>query len=269
MYAAKAAGRNTWREHHVDLLPNSRKAQWLVWSERLNDAFERNLFEVYVQGIFHAQTSAIDHYEALVRLPDPAQPGNFYPVGELIMYAEDSGKIVALDRLMLTRSIDHLARHPAHPPIAVNISTRTLVDTSLTDFIEGCLSQAQVQPGRLHLELTETAALTNIEQAIQTVQKVQRLGCKVGLDDFGSGFTSFTYLRDLKVDYIKMDGSFVRGLANDRECQILLQAVVDIAHASGRRVVAEWVEDESLLSLVRTYGVDLVQGYHFGQPRPL
>ena len=121
-------------------------------------------------------------------------------------------------------------------------------------------------PQRLHLELTETAALTNIEQATATVRAVQHLGCRVGLDDFGSGFTSFTYLRELPVDYIKMDGGFVHALRTDLQCQVLLRAVVDIAHASGRYVIAEWVEDESLLEIVRSYGVDCVQGFLFSRP---
>lgn len=266
MYAAKNAGRNTWRQYLPQQNSDARKSQWLVWSQRLNEAFEHNRFQVFLQAIFNADGDHIDHYEALVRLENSAAPGEFHLSSELILHAEDSGKVQALDRMMLTHCIQHLREHPAHPPIAVNISSRTVVDPSLAPFIQGLLTTNQVPAARLHLELTETAALTNIEQAVLTVENLQRMGCQVGLDDFGSGFTSFTYLRDLRVNYIKMDGGFVRALAADRQCQILLKAVVDIAHASGRKVIAEWIEDQATLELVRSYGVDQVQGFWLHQP---
>lgn len=269
MYAAKAAGRNAWRSYVLQAGASQEKAKWLIWSERINDAFAQNRCRIFLQGIHDAKTGAIWHYEALVRLEDPAEPGAYYPLREFIMYAEDSGKVVTLDRMMLARCVSYLARHPEHPAIAVNVSPRTLIDPELPSYVEGLLQSTGVPAHRLHLELTETAALTNIEQATTTVRAVQKLGCRVGLDDFGSGFTSFTYLRELPVDYIKMDGGFVHALRTDTQCQVLLRAVVDIAHAAGRYVIAEWVEDESLLEIVRSYGVDCVQGYLFSQPQAI
>ena len=268
MYAAKDAGRNTWRMYVPRPDRHTQQSQWLVWSQRLNEAFEKDRFQVFFQGVHQTINGRIDHYEALVRLEDLSAPGQFHPNGELILHAEDSGKVLALDRLMLNRCVQFLALNPQHPPVAVNISSRTVVDPTLATFVEACLYDRRVPASRLHIELTETAALTNIDQAILTVESLQRMGCRVGLDDFGSGFTSFTYLRDLHVNYIKMDGGFIRGLAADLECQILLKAVVDIAHASGRKVIAEWVEDQSTMDLVRSYGVDLVQGYLLSTPHP-
>jgi EAL domain-containing protein (putative c-di-GMP-specific phosphodiesterase class I) len=126
-----------------------------------------------------------------------------------------------------------------------------------------------VAPQRLLFELTETSAVNRIELAEQGVSQLQALGCQISLDDFGSGFTSIAYLKQLHADCVKIDGQFILRLAADEENQILLRAIVDIAHASGKQVVAEWVEDEATLALVNSFGVDLVQGYLFGQPVPM
>lgn len=269
MYSAKAAGRNTWRTFQAGQGSNSEKALWLVWSDRLNEAFEYNRFKVFLQGIYSTETGVLDHYEALVRLEDLDRPGNYYPILEFISHAEDSGKIQQLDRFMLMQCVSHLREHPDHEPIAVNLSSRTLVDATLVGYVEQAIRASGISPMRLHFELTETAALTHIEQAIKTVKGLQKLGCEVGLDDFGSGFTSFTYLRDLGVDYIKIDGSFIRSLWHDNESKIFLKAVVDIAHQSNRRVVAEWIEDKETLALVQTFNVDLVQGFLLDQPHEI
>ena len=266
MYAAKSAGRNTFRQYVPQSDASSQKNQWLVWSGRLNEAFEQDLFQVFLQGIYHQTTGAVEHFEALVRLEDAENPGRYHSVAELILHAEESGKVQVLDRLMLARCIDYLGQHPGHPPIAVNLSSRTVVDISVVTYVTNLLMRAAVSPARLHLELTETAALSNLDLAVITVKGLQQLGCLVGLDDFGSGFTSFAHLRELKVDYIKVDGAFIRSLAHSLESQILLRAVVDIAHASGRKVIAEWIEDESILNMVRAYDVDLLQGYLLCKP---
>jgi EAL domain-containing protein (putative c-di-GMP-specific phosphodiesterase class I) len=121
---------------------------------------------------------------------------------------------------------------------------------------------------RLHLELTETAALSDINTAQVAVASLQKLGCSICLDDFGSGFASLAYLKLINANYLKIDGMFIKGINEDKENQVLLRAIVDIAQSSDRLTVAEWIEDEAMLNTVRGFKIDLVQGYHLSKPAP-
>lgn len=269
MYKAKSEGRGTWRQYEPGMNDQSATSEWMVWANRLSEALDHQLLRVYFQGVYHAQTRDLHHLEALVRMHNPLEPAHPYLPDSFIGHAENSGKILALDRWMISTCIRQLADVPGHAPIAVNISARTLVDARLPDFVGAELARMGVAPQRLLFELTETSAVNRIELAEQGVSQLQVLGCQVSLDDFGSGFTSIAYLKQLHADCVKIDGQFILRLAADEENQILLRAIVDIAHASGKQVVAEWIEDEATLALVNSFGVDLVQGYLFGQPVPM
>jgi EAL domain-containing protein (putative c-di-GMP-specific phosphodiesterase class I) len=247
----------------------SATSEWMVWANRLSEALEHQRFTVYLQGVYDANTRELRHHEALVRMLNADDPQHPFQPNDFIGHAENSGKILALDRWMITTCIQQLATLPDHAPIAVNISARTLVDARLPDFVRSELDRMGVSPQSLQLELTETSAVSRFELAEQGVRQLQALGCQVSLDDFGSGFTSIAYLKQLHADCVKIDGQFILRLATERENQILLRAIVDIAHASGKRVVAEWIEDEASLELVKSFGVDLVQGYLFGHPVPM
>lgn len=269
MYAAKAAGRNTWRPYDPALQQSSEKAQWLIWAERVHEALENEEFELFLQGIYHSRTHQLDHYEALIRLADSTHPGQYFPPTEFITHAEDSGQIMALDRWVLLQCIQQLGQNPEHPPIAINVSARTIADPEFPLLVGNLLKQKSVAPERLHLEITETFAMHSLEQAEAAVSALQALGSKVGLDDFGSGFTSLAYLKRLRADYIKIDGYFMQGLATDNENRVLLRAIVDIAHATDRLVVAEWVEDQAMLTLCLEYNIDLLQGFLLDRPQPM
>ena len=269
MYKAKSEGRGTWRQYEPSMNDQSATSEWMVWANRLSEALEHQQFRVYLQGVYHADTRELHHHEALVRMHNPADPAHPFQPDSFIGHAENSGKILALDRWMITTCIQRLAEVPEHTPIAVNISARTLVDARLPEFVGAELARMGVAPHRLQMELTETSAVSRIELAEQGVSQLQALGCHVSLDDFGSGFTSIAYLKQLHADCVKIDGQFILRLAADEENQILLRAIVDIAHASGKQVVAEWIEDEASLALVKSFGVDLVQGYLFGYPVPM
>ena len=269
MYLAKSEGRGTWRIYDPAMSDPLATSEWMVWSNRLSEALEHQRFTVYLQGVYDATTRELHHHEALVRMINPDDPQHPYQPNDFIGHAENSGKILALDRWMITTCVQQLASLPDHAPIAVNISARTLVDPRLTEFVKSELDRMGVPPQRLQLELTETSAVNRFELAEQGVRQLQALGCQVSLDDFGSGFTSIAYLKQLHADYVKIDGQFILRLAADQENQILLRAIVDIAHAGGKQVVAEWIEDEASLALVKSFGVDLVQGYLFGRPAPM
>jgi EAL domain-containing protein (putative c-di-GMP-specific phosphodiesterase class I) len=227
---------------------------------------------VFLQGIHHTDDCSVHHYEALIRLPNQTTIGSdikqYYSPADFISHAEQSGKIIQIDRWMIANVIGLLALEPKLLPIAVNVSALTLSAGQLPDYVKQLLSLNRVAPHRLHLELTESTALSDIKLAQLEVRALQQLGCSVCLDDFGSGFASLAYLKQIDADYLKVDGQFIQNLDKDRENQVLLRAIVDIAQTANRLTVAEWVENEQILKTVREFKVELAQGYHLSKPTP-
>jgi diguanylate cyclase (GGDEF)-like protein len=268
MYLAKRSGKNAWRSFQKDEEHFEEKAKQLLWTNRLNEALKNDGFEIFLQGVHHAKTKAIHHFEALIRLPDKSNPGRFHSPSEFIGHAETSGRISKIDRWMISNTLKLLAQHPSIEPIAVNVSAVSMSDSWLPAFVKDQLDAHKVAGHRLHLELTETAALADINKAQVTVRALQALGCEVCLDDFGSGFTSLAYLKLINASYLKIDGLFMHELDVDRENQVLLRAIVDIAESSGKLTVAEWIEDEEMLATAVKFKIDLVQGFHLSRPAP-
>jgi EAL domain-containing protein (putative c-di-GMP-specific phosphodiesterase class I) len=153
--------------------------------------------------------------------------------------------------------------------VEVNLSGRSLDDAGLPAYIEARLAELGVEPSRLVLEVTETAAIANMEDAARFAARLREAGCAFALDDFGTGFGSFYYLKHLPLDYLKLDGDFIRDLPNAPTDQVMVRAMVEVAAALGLRTIAECVQDEQTIALLQEYGVDLAQGWHVGRPRPL
>lgn len=270
MYEAKRAGRNAWRgasrnpqaEQHSE-----EKAQTLLWNERTNFALRNNGFKVFLQGVHDAHTKRIHHYEALIRMVDPSNSEVFFNPAEFIVRAETSGKIQQIDRWMIKSCVELLASYPNAPAIAVNISGNSIGSPDIVDFVRSTLAALKISGSRLHLELTETSAVSDLGVAQRAVCALKALGCKVCLDDFGSGFASIAYLKQIPADYVKIDGMFIKNLGVDAENSVLLKAIIEITKQSQRLSVAEWIEDAVMLQTVRDYGVDLVQGFHLSRPR--
>ena len=270
MYEAKRAGRNAWRgasrnpqaEQHSE-----EKAQTLLWNERTNFALRNNGFKVFLQGVHDAHTKRIHHYEALIRMVDPSNSEVFFNPAEFIVRAETSGKIQQIDRWMIKSCVELLASYPNAPAIAVNISGNSIGSPDIVDFVRSTLAALKISGSRLHLELTETSAVSDLGVAQRAVCALKALGCKVCLDDFGSGFASIAYLKQIPADYVKIDGMFIKNLGVDAENSVLLKAIIEITKQSQRLSVAEWIEDAAMLQTVRDYGVDLVQGFHLSRPR--
>jgi EAL domain-containing protein (putative c-di-GMP-specific phosphodiesterase class I) len=151
----------------------------------------------------------------------------------------------------------------------VNLSGKSIGDSKLAALTEETLAEAGIDPARLIFELTETAAIANIEEAKAFATRLHGRGCRFALDDFGAGFGSFYYLKNFPFDFLKIDGEFIRGLATSPMDQLVVEAIVSIARGMGRRTVAEFVADEETARLLRKIGVDFAQGYHFGVPRPV
>jgi diguanylate cyclase (GGDEF)-like protein len=268
MYDAKRAGKNGWKNFQKHSDRDQEKANKVLWADRLNHALKTDGFSIFLQGVHHVDTREIHHLEALVRMPNPQAPGTYFNPGQFIGHAEESGKITLLDRWMIKNCIKLLSENPDIPPIAVNVSAISFTESSLACYIAEHLTHYGVEGHRLHLELTETAALADIHAAQASVAALQKLGCDVCLDDFGSGFASLAYLKLIDANYLKIDGLFVHGLNEDRENQVLLRAIIDIAKYSNRLTVAEWIEDEAMLQTIQSYGVDLAQGFHLSKPQP-
>jgi EAL domain-containing protein (putative c-di-GMP-specific phosphodiesterase class I) len=160
--------------------------------------------------------------------------------------------------------------HKTDPTIrfAINLSGRAFEDKELLPLIHGILTDTGLEPSTLTFEITESAAISNLAAATKFIYKLKDMGCEFALDDFGTGFSSFAYLKNLPVDKLKIDGSFVKGLADTRMDQAMVQSMNQIAHALGKKTIAEFVENEATLDMLRAYGVDYAQGYYLSKPKP-
>lgn len=268
MYQAKEAGKNAWRVYREDRDAAHAVIHRLSWNERIVDALENNLLVLHFQGIYRAGDCTLSHLEALVRMHDKENPGKLLMPGSFIPTAEKTGKILDIDRWVIRAVIAQLAAAPQVPSIAVNISGRSFDEPSLPGHIAALLREYGVAPARLLVELTETAAVSDMQDAQRFIDALRATGCQVCLDDFGTGFASFAYLKHIHVDILKIDGIFIRDLTRDYSNQLFVKAIVDVARGMGKTTVAEFVENQEILDMLRGFGVDQVQGYHLDKPRP-
>lgn len=232
----------------------------LTWADRIRDAIERDRIVVYAQPILDLRKQCVAREELLVRMLDDNDevipPSSFLPTAERL------GLIVDIDRLVLAKAIELAGRSQ---PIAVNVSGASLCDRRLIEDVRKAIADG-LNPAWLDFEITETAAISNMDHARAFAQAVTEMGCGLGLDDFGTGFSSFSYLKDLPVQHLKIDVEFIRELPRSPTDQRLVQALVQFAKAFGQETVAEGIEDAETLSLVRAFEIDYAQGFHIGEP---
>lgn len=208
------------------------------------------------------------HYEALIRLADEAD-GRLVAPALFLPAAERYGLIREIDRMVIARVARLLGEElPGHcdSRIALNLSAVSVVDPGMLAHIERQLARHDVDPARLIVEITETSAISDMRVARTFCRGLQALGGAIALDDFGSGFGSLQYLKQLPFDYLKIDGDFIRALPASREDQLLVQALVGVARGLGKQTVAECVADDCTLALLCDYGVDYAQGFGLGRP---
>jgi len=192
--------------------------------------------------------------------------------GAFLDTAQRSGLIQDIDRWVVRRAIQMLAERREHDEdvrFEVNVAATAFGDAHLLPMIQRELARTGVDPGALVLEITETAAIAQIDEAQQFMRTLRSIGCGFALDDFGVGFSSFSHLKDLPVDYLKIDGGFIRQLPRSSVDQHVVRAMVGVSRGMGIRTIAEFVADEETLNLLDEYGVDLAQGYYIGRPGPL
>jgi EAL domain-containing protein (putative c-di-GMP-specific phosphodiesterase class I) len=267
MYQAKEAGKNAWRIYRSDLDTTQQMVTRLSWNDRIVHALDNGLMDLEFQGVYTTAGRALSHFEVLVRMRDKDQRSVYIMPGQFIPMAEKSGKILDIDRWVLRESIQMLADARAIPALAVNISGRSFNEPMLPQYIAELLKHHGVAPRRLMVELTETSAVSDLHDAQRFIEALRHTGCGVSLDDFGTGFSSFAYLKHLQVDSVKIDGLFIRNLPNDADNQLFVKAMVTVARGLHKTTIAECVEDEETLAMLRSFEVDCVQGYHLERPR--
>jgi diguanylate cyclase (GGDEF)-like protein/PAS domain S-box-containing protein len=270
MYEAKSRGRNRYVVHdradeRRQVSPTRRS-----WTDRLRTAVEQDQFVLHAQPILGICGDGIPRYELLLRLRDDR--GHLMPPGAFLSNAERFDLMGAIDRWVLGQAIQLLDAHGRAGndiSLSVNLSGKTMNDDALPAELAGMLAMRPIEPDRLVIEVTETAAIVNIDRARELANDLRGLGCGFALDDFGSGFASFYYLKHLDFDFLKIDGEFIRKLSSTPTDQLVVRAVVDIARGLDTKTVAEFVGDEVTVELLRSLGIDYGQGYHLGRPGPV
>lgn len=265
---AKAQGRNRVHLYNPNDRDKAGMAEDMGWAARVREGLEHDRFQLVYQPIMSVSTGEVQDYEVLVRMVchdgEVILPGGFMPA------AERFGLIHNVDRWIVSRAIHQLAslrEHGSAVRFSINLSGKAFEDGILLPTIQRLLQETGLDPALLTFEITETAAIANLGAATKFIGALKDIGCQFALDDFGSGFSSFTYLKHLPVDKLKIDGSFVQSMAQASVDQAMVQSMNQVAHALGKLTIAEYVENAETLALLKDYGVDFAQGNFIGKPR--
>jgi len=268
-YAAKDKGRNCIQIYQEADHEFRKRRGEMDWAGKIDQALEHNHFLLYRQSIIPLQNklNGTEHYELLIRMQ--GKKGEIYAPDSFIPAAERYHRMRDIDRWVIHSAFTYLAKnnHSKLHFISINLSGQSLGDNSLFDFVSQHLKDSGTPPHTICFEITETAAIDNFDIAIEFIQRIKRLGCKFALDDFGSGLSSFSYLKSLPVDYLKIDGSFVQNITHDPMDKTIVEAINAVAHKAGMKTIAEYVESEDIQQCLREIGVDYAQGYAIDKPR--
>ncbi|MFP5361944.1 MAG: EAL domain-containing protein [Thermoleophilia bacterium] len=270
MYEAKEAGRDRAAVFDAAKGRRERMHARVTWADRIHSALENDGFVLHAQPILSLSGDSVARYELLIRMR--GENGDLIPPSAFLDVAERFELIQQIDRWVLGEAIRLIAeqqRAGQDVRLEMNLSAKSVIDPTLPDLIAAQLQASGADPGRLCFEITETAAIVNIERAQVFARRVRELGCTFALDDFGSGFASFYYLKRLEFDYLKIDGEFIRGLPQSHINQLVVASLVQIASGLGKHTIAEFVGDEQTVELLRRYGVDYAQGFHIAEPGPI
>ena len=268
-YSAKDMGRN--QVHLYQDTDASMRHEEMKWVSRISSAVEEDRFELFFQpiiGIGSSAGKACAHYELLLRMRD--ENGEIVGPDQFIPAAERYNLMSTLDRWVIREALNELADQSegahARYTIAINLSGTSLSEDRFLEFVVDELKQRKLPQGAICFEITETAAISNLSRVIHFMQVLKSLGCKFSLDDFGSGLSSFTYLKNLPVDYLKIDGHFIRNVADDNVDESMVKAIREVGHAMGIETIAERVETRQVLDKLGALGVEFAQGYYIAKP---
>lgn len=273
-YAAKDLGRGRWHLYQPDDAELARRSEELQQAAGITRALEEDRLRLHLQPIVDISGVAstdVEHFEVLVRMIDDS--GREVPPGVFIPAAERYNLMPAIDRWVVANALallEALVNDSADADyrFSINLSGNSINDPELPGFIVAQLERHRVDPSRICFEITETAVISQLPAAIALIERLHEMGCSFALDDFGSGLSSFGYLKALPVDYLKIDGSFVRDMLNDPVDRAMVEAINQLGHIMGKKTIAEFVESEALVGALKALGVDEAQGYALGRPRP-
>ncbi len=270
-YAAKDSGRN--RVHifeKSDQFVHERFGQ-MHWTAKISDALENHRFCLFQQPIVRLSGGVCNHHEILIRML--GENDEIIPPGAFLPAAERYGLMRDIDRWVIAEVFRYMGQDNPDDPITgtdriltVNLSGDSINDDTLLDYILQEKETNQISLSNVCFEVTETVAISNLSKATAFINELKQHGCKFALDDFGSGLSSFTYLKTLPVNYLKIDGSFVRDISRDSIDRAMVESIQQVGNAMSLETIAEHVEDEATLQVLREVGVDFVQGYHTGRP---
>lgn len=282
-YVAKDQGRNRVHVYHPEDMELARRHGEMQWVARINQALEEDRFCLSVQPIRpildvgtppEAGSSGLNgagYYEVLLRMRDAS--GRMVPPGAFLPAAERYSLSVKLDRWVVEKIFSWLDEHPEQldrlSMCSINLSGHSIADEDFLQFVISSLDGTNVPAEKLCFEITETAAITNLVSATRFITALKGWGCQFALDDFGSGLSSFAYLKQLAVDFLKIDGVFVKDVVDDPINLAMVKSINDIGKVMGKRTIAEFVENDEILDKLREVGVDYAQGYRIGRPQPL
>jgi diguanylate cyclase (GGDEF)-like protein/PAS domain S-box-containing protein len=271
-YLAKDLGRDRVHVYQPDDADLARRRNEIQWAARIRGALEENRLRLVRHSIMPLKHKPQGlHYELLIRLMDEA--GNMTSDASFLSAAEHYGFAPQIDTWVVGTALDWLARNPEHLRklhlCCINLSGLSLGQEEFLRFLQRRLHEGGVPPQKICFEITETAAVTNLSRATEFMGTLKAMGCSFSLDDFGSGLSSYAYLRNLAVDFLKIDGSFVRNIANDPVDLALLRSMNEIGQLLGKKTIAEFAENEAVIQKLREIGVDYIQGHGVSRPVPL
>lgn len=270
MYKAKTNGKSNFHVFSADDQTRQELETRVFWKHQIEDALENHNFILHYQPILELKSNTVEHYEVLIRMHHP-ETGDISLPGKFIEVAEQVGLIRNIDQLVINSGIKKLAemqKQGIRGRFAINLSASIIDAPMLLPLLKKLIKKYDIDPAGLIFEVTETVAVSNLQKAKAMMLAIKALGCQFSLDDFGVGFSSFNYMRELPVDIIKIDGIFIKDLDKNADDQLFVKALVDVAKGLGRKTIAEFVENRAVLTLLRTYGVDFAQGYYIGRPAP-
>ena len=271
--AAKEGGRDRVQLYEIDNTSLVRRSEEIEWIGQVQQALREDTFELYCQPVRPlASDRWATHFEILIRLR--GDDGEIKPPGLFLPAAERYQLMPQIDRWVIRNTLQALGQVQesiarTNSIFCLNLSGQSLTNTGFLTFVADEIDRSAMNAGRICFEITETAAISNIDEATQFIHELQELGCQFALDDFGAGLSSFGYLKHLPVNYLKIDGSFILEVTTDDISLSMVEAICKIGRTMGLQTIAEYVGDDETIEVLRRVGVDYVQGFHIGKPVPL